>query len=109
MDGGNTLAILRSTLTAAAAALLMVPVLATAASAAPAPNDTPATATVVPGLPSTFTQDTTGATTDALDASLNADAAHRSPTPACGSPTPTPTGAAWWPTCRRRRTRAASS
>jgi hypothetical protein len=76
-DGGNTLAILRSTLTAAAAALLMVPVLATAASAAPAPNDTPATATVVPGLPSTFTQDTTGATTDALDASLNAD---------CGAP-----------------------
>jgi hypothetical protein len=45
--------------------------------AGPAPNDTPTTATVVTALPSTITQDTTGATTDALDASLNAD---------CGAP-----------------------
>ena len=71
------MAVLRSTLTAAAAALFLVPVLATSASAAPAPNDTPATATVVPGIPSSFSQDTTGATTDALDAALNAN---------CGAP-----------------------
>ncbi len=45
--------------------------------AGPAPNDTPTTATVVTALPSTITQDTTGATTDALDASLNAN---------CGAP-----------------------
>lgn len=55
----------------AVAALILVPALATAASAAPAPNDTAATATVVSALPSTFEQDTTGATTDATDAALN--------------------------------------
>ena len=71
------MSILRSTLTAAAAALLLVPVLATSASAAPALNDTAAAATVVTALPSSFSQDTTGATTDALDASLNAG---------CGAP-----------------------
>ena len=71
------MSILRSTLTAAAAALLLVPALATSASAAPDPNDTPAGATVVTALPSSFSQDTTGATTDALDASLNAG---------CGAP-----------------------
>jgi len=75
---------LRSTLTAAAAALLLVPVLATAASAAPAPNDTATSATVVTSLPTTITQDTTGATTDALDASLNAN---------CGAPS---TNASVW-------------
>ena len=61
----------------AAAALIMVPLLATAASAAPAPNDTVATATVVSTLPRTIEQDTTGATTDATDATLNAQ---------CGAP-----------------------
>ena len=56
----------------ATAALVLVPLLATAASAAPAPNDTATTATVVSALPSTIEQDTTGATTDATDAALNA-------------------------------------
>jgi hypothetical protein len=78
------MAVLRSTLTATAAALLLVPALATSASAAPAPNDTAGAATVVTSLPSTITQDTTGATTDALDAALNAN---------CGAPS---TNASVW-------------
>ncbi|TPG18316.1 DUF6299 family protein [Pedococcus bigeumensis] len=68
---------MKRTALSAAAALILVPLLATAASAAPAPNDTAATATVVSALPSTIEQDTTGATTDATDAALNAQ---------CGAP-----------------------
>ena len=68
---------LRSILSAATAGALLLPVMATAASAAPAPNDTTATATVVSSLPTTISQDTTGATTDATDAALNAN---------CGAP-----------------------
>lgn len=60
-----------------AAAALLAPLGATAAVAAPPSNDTPAGATVVTTLPSTVTQDTSSATTDALDASLNAS---------CGAP-----------------------
>ncbi len=55
----------------AAAALLLAPALATAAQAAPATNDTVATATVVSALPTTITEDTRAATTDATDAALN--------------------------------------
>lgn len=62
--------VLRSTVSLATG-LLLVPFLATAASAAPAPNDTVAGATVVTTIPTTITQDTSEATTDALDASLN--------------------------------------
>ncbi|MEO5609856.1 MAG: hypothetical protein ABIQ61_09020 [Ornithinibacter sp.] len=51
---------------------LLVPLTAVAASAAPAPNDTADSATVITDLPSTISQDTSEATTDALDASLNA-------------------------------------
>ena len=69
--------LLRSTLSAATAGLLLLPVMATAAAAAPAPNDTAATATVISSLPTAISQDTTGATTDATDAALNAD---------CGAP-----------------------
>lgn len=69
--------LLRSTLSAATAGLLLLPVMAAAANAAPAPNDTAATATVVTALPTTISQDTTGATTDAQDAALNAN---------CGAP-----------------------
>lgn len=69
--------LLRSTLSAATAGLLLLPVMATAASAAPVPNDTAATATAVTSLPTTITEDTTGATTDAQDAALNAN---------CGAP-----------------------
>jgi hypothetical protein len=69
--------LLRSILSAATAGALLLPVMATAASAAPAPNDTAATATVVSSLPTTISQDTTGATTDATDAALNAN---------CGAP-----------------------
>jgi hypothetical protein len=69
--------LLRTTLSAATAGLLLLPAMATAASAAPAPNDTPATATVITNLPTTISEDTTGATTDATDAALNAN---------CGAP-----------------------
>ncbi|KGN34427.1 hypothetical protein N802_13110 [Knoellia sinensis KCTC 19936] len=56
---------------ALAATLLFVPFTATSASAAVPANDTFAGATVVGSLPTTIEQDTTEATTDALDASLN--------------------------------------
>lgn len=56
----------------AAAALLLLPLLATGAAAAVPSNDTAAGATVIAALPTTVTQDTSEATTDALDASLNA-------------------------------------
>lgn len=67
---------LRSTV-AVVAGLLFVPVLAPVASAAPPSNDTVAGATVVTALPTTIVQDTSEATTDALDAALNAG---------CGAP-----------------------
>ena len=73
---GINMKLLRSTLSAVAAGLLL-PMMATAASAAPAPNDTAANATVITSLPTTVSQDTTEATTDALDAALNAN---------CGAP-----------------------
>jgi hypothetical protein len=57
-------------------AFLLLPFLATAASAAPPSNDTAAGATPVT-LGQTYTQDTTEATTDALDAALNTQ---------CGAP-----------------------
>lgn len=61
-----------------AAALMLVPTLAVSAHAATAPsNDTLSGATLISALPTTVTQDTSGATTDALDASLNAN---------CGAP-----------------------
>ena len=62
--------------TAMAVAFLLLPFTATAAFAAAPPNDTAAGATPV-SLGQTYTQDTTEATTDALDASLNAQ---------CGAP-----------------------
>jgi Family of unknown function (DUF6299) len=55
----------------------LVPMLAVPASAAPVANDTVTAATVITALPTTITQDTTGATTDAVDAALNAN---------CGAP-----------------------
>src|SRR5262245_37353120 len=64
-------------LVAAAAAPLLLPAGASAASAATPGNDTPSGATVVSTLPTTITQDTTEATTDGLDASLNGQ---------CGAP-----------------------
>ena len=54
-----------------AAAALLAPLGATTASAAPT-NDTVAGATVITGLPATITQDTSTATTDSVDAALNA-------------------------------------
>ena len=74
---GEHMKLLRSTLFAAGAGLLVLPLMVTAASAAPATNDTPAAATAVTALPITINQDTTGATTDAQDAALNAN---------CGAP-----------------------
>ncbi len=68
--------LVRSTLSAAVA-LLMLPAVAGVAQAAPPANDTAAGATAVTALPTTITQDTTEATTDALDAALNAS---------CGAP-----------------------
>lgn len=61
---------LRSTIALAAGAALAVALPATAA-AAPPSNDTASGATVVSTLPTTITQDTSEATTDALDATLN--------------------------------------
>lgn len=62
------------TVLAAVAAAVLVPGLTIAAADAAAPgNDTPAGATDVGTLPATFDQDTTQATTDALDATLNND------------------------------------
>lgn len=66
----------RRVLAASAAALLLTPLAASAALAAPPDNDTVAGATAVT-LGQTITQDTSEATTDALDASLNAN---------CGAP-----------------------
>src|SRR5690349_23394335 len=77
LTAGGNMKMLRSILSAATAGALLLPVMATAASAAPAPNDTAAAATVVSSLPTTISQDTTGATTDATDAALNAN---------CGAP-----------------------
>ena len=65
-------------------ALLLVPGVATVAQAAPPSNDTVAGATVVGSLPTTITQDTREATTDATDAAVNAS---------CGAPM---TGASVW-------------
>lgn len=62
--------LLRTTLSASVA-LIMVPGLALAAQAAPAPNDTAGSATVITALPTAISQDTSEATTDALDAALN--------------------------------------
>lgn len=56
---------------AAVAALALVPAAAATAQAAPPANDTPAGAVAVSALPFRYTEDTTKATTDALDASLN--------------------------------------
>jgi hypothetical protein len=61
----------RRVLVATAAAALMIPMAASAALAAPPSNDTPSGATVVT-LAQTISQDTTEATTDALDTQLNA-------------------------------------
>lgn len=68
---------LRTTLTAAVVGALLLPSLATAAVAASVPNDTAATATEITTLPTSISEDTTSATTDALDADLNAG---------CGAP-----------------------
>lgn len=58
-------------------ALATVPVLTFSAHAATPSNDTASGATVISSLPTTITQDTSEATTDSLDESLNAD---------CGAP-----------------------
>jgi hypothetical protein len=60
-----------------AASLLLVPGLAVSAQVAPPGNDTAAGATAITALPTTLSLDTTAATTDALDAQLNAG---------CGAP-----------------------
>jgi hypothetical protein len=60
-----------------AGSLVLVPGLAVSANAAVPSNDTVSGATVISSLPTTITQDTSEATTDSLDASLNAD---------CGAP-----------------------
>jgi hypothetical protein len=61
-----------------AAALLLVPTVAVSAHAADAPpNDTLSGATVISSLPTTIGEDTSAATTDAVDAKLNAN---------CGAP-----------------------
>lgn len=60
-----------------AAALAMVPGFAVSAHAATPTNDTASGATEISSLPTTINEDTSQATTDSLDASLNAD---------CGAP-----------------------
>jgi len=60
----------RRFIVAAVAALLLAPMGASTALAAPPANDTPSGAIAV-GVPSTVVQDTSDATTDALDAALN--------------------------------------
>jgi hypothetical protein len=65
------------TLAAAACAAAFTLASATAATAAPPGNDTAGGATAVTVLPTTITEDTTEATTDDLDAAVNAD---------CGAP-----------------------
>ncbi|GAB3073830.1 hypothetical protein GCM10027053_44290 [Intrasporangium mesophilum] len=62
---------------AAVTAALLVPAAATTALAAPPGNDTPSGAVAITSVPTTKSQSTTEATTDALDASLNAN---------CGAP-----------------------
>ena len=65
------------TLAAAVCAAALTMASAAPATAAPPGNDTVAGATAITVLPTTISQDTTQATTDALDATLNAD---------CGAP-----------------------
>ena len=67
----------RAALSAATALALIPTVAVSAASAATPSNDAVSGATVIGSLPTTITQDTTQATTDAVDAALNAD---------CGAP-----------------------
>ncbi|WP_148232460.1 DUF6299 family protein [Janibacter sp. HTCC2649] len=69
---------------ALAVAALILPLSATVAHAAAPSNDTAAGATVISALPTTIDQDTTQATTDAVDAALNVN---------CGAPA---TGASVW-------------
>lgn len=63
--------LLSRTILSTAAALLLVPGLAVSAQAAAPGNDTVAGATAITALPTSLSEDTTGATTDALDAQLN--------------------------------------
>ncbi|RKT76992.1 hypothetical protein DFJ68_0399 [Terracoccus luteus] len=72
----GTLMGVRRLLVAVATAALLVPATAAVAAAAPA-NDTAGGARALAALPKTVTQNTTTATTDALDAELNAQ---------CGAP-----------------------
>jgi hypothetical protein len=65
------------TLAAAAFAAALTMASAAPATAAPPGNDTVAGATAITALPTTITEDTTQATTDALDETVNAD---------CGAP-----------------------
>jgi len=58
-------------LAAVTAAFVLLPLTASAALAAPPSNDTAAGATTVGALPTTISQDTTEATTDAVDSALN--------------------------------------
>ncbi len=58
-------------LLSASIAVLLLPVMALSAHAAPPTNDTPGGAVVITTLPTTLVQDTTEATTDALDRDLN--------------------------------------
>src|SRR5690242_1839571 len=68
-----------------AAALVLLPFVSLSAAFAAAPgNDTPSGATVIGALPTTIDEDTTQATTDTADATLNAQ---------CGAPQ---TGASVW-------------
>ncbi len=68
---------LRHVLVAAAIAALLVPGTALAAVAAPPNNDTVSGARAIASTPKTITEDTTSATTDAVDSGLNAG---------CGAP-----------------------
>ncbi|MEO7060574.1 MAG: hypothetical protein ABI083_12700 [Lapillicoccus sp.] len=68
---------LRHVLVAAAIAALLVPATALAAVAAPPNNDTVSGARTIASTPKTITQDTTSATTDAVDTELDAS---------CGAP-----------------------
>jgi hypothetical protein len=64
-------------LLSAVVGVAVVPALSGAAYAAVPSNDTPAGATAIGSLPTTISEDTTAATTDATDSALNAD---------CGAP-----------------------
>ena len=68
---------IRPVLASAAVAALLVPATALAAVAAPPNNDTVSGARTIASTPKTITQDTTSATTDAVDSRLNAS---------CGAP-----------------------